>query len=211
MYLDYNDYYNKFNQIAEVSDEIIRTYLNGKPNLILDLGSRYGENFLRFGLKYNCKYIFVEPSPKCIPKIEALIKEYSNNREFQFIKGILGQGEGNRDLILFENDGDQSANLYSNRNFIYGKPEKVQIKMFDYSIIKESNIDFAKINIEGGEYELVESDFFHKIQCFVMEAHNKIIRKKNYKDIIKKLKKTYDLETYGHLKYKYCFIIGNRL
>jgi len=210
MYLGHNDHYTSLNGIYLVSNEIIKSNFENSPKVILDLGSRHGEGFLELGINYSSKYIFVEPSPRCISKIEELIKGYPE-REFQFIKGILGNSDDSTDLLLFPKDNDYSANLYSKRKRRYGRAKKERIKIFNYSVIEEEIIDFSKINIEAGEYELITSDFFNKIQYFVMEAHNNLIPGKTYKDIIKTLENRYDLTTYGNLENKYSFIIGSKI
>jgi FkbM family methyltransferase len=180
------------------------------PDVILDFGARRGEGYELFGAQYpDATYIFIEPSPRCKSHIEAVIERY-NTYNLLLIHGILGDNAGLTKFFLFENDNDQSGNLYSNRTGTYGATELIDINIVSYDMIPHTIIDFAKINIEGGEYELINSSFFQKIQMFVMEAHNMHVPGKTYKDVIETLKDEYDLHTCGDLSYKYCYIMGTK-
>lgn len=176
---------------------------------ILDLGARHGEGFELFGTNFCCRYTFVEPSPRCIPKVEELIAKYPGI-EFNLLPGILGSRDGTADLILLESDGDQSANIFSDRAGRYGQASVVQVPVFSYDKL-DASYDFAKINIEGGEYELISDGVFDRFNAFVMEAHNAHVPGKTYIDAIAGLQDKFDIVSYGDLNYKYCFLAGIRI
>lgn len=182
------------------------------PSVIIDLGSRHGEGFEQLGCHYpHARYIFVEPTSQCAPYIADVIASHPD-ADCQFIRGVLGVERSKVNINIFPNDGDQSSNLYSDRGNVYGVPsiEVVDVLPYDTIELHDDDVVFAKVNIEGAEYELIESDFFRRIDHFVMEAHNGIIHGKTYVDIINALAPMYDLTTYGQKSYKYCFIVGHR-
>jgi FkbM family methyltransferase len=182
--------------------------LNKPITSIIDLGSRHGEGYELFGINFCQLYTFVEPSPRCTPKIEELMARYPNAK-FNMIPGILGQYDDAADLIMLESDGDQSANVFSNRGGQYGQSETVQVPVFSYDVL-DDRYDFAKINIEGGEYDLIADGVFDKFDAFVLEAHNVHVPGKTYKDAIAGLQDAFDIVSYGDLGYKYCFLTGVR-
>lgn len=179
---------------------------------ILDLGARYGEGFEQFGLsvmKDDCEYICVEPSPRCIPKVNELIGQHPEHK-IRLIPGVLGKSAGSVFLNMLDSDGDQSANLFSDRSGQYGPSVQCEVPVFDYTAIPD-RIDFAKINIEGAEYQLIDDGVFDRFSAFVLEAHNEHVTGKTYRDVISALQDKFTLLSWGNLNYKYCFITGFKL
>lgn len=179
---------------------------------IVDLGARHGEGYELFGKKFeDSTYVFVEPSPRCIPIIQQKIA-LEVGKDLRLIDGVIGKDSHEVEFFLLESDHDQSGNLYSDRKGIYGKSDTVSVKSYDYrKIVKEiGQIDFLKCNIEGGEYDLLETTFFDNVKAFVMEAHNAHVPGKTYLDVLDKLNDKFDMEVWGDTNYKYCFINGIR-
>lgn len=210
MYVGHDNSYLTHGGIYEVSNFVIKT-TNSSPTVILDMGSRHGEGYDRLGVNFpDATYIFVEPMPDCLTHITKKCTQYPD-RKLKLIDGILSENEGAVILKTFAGDDHQSSNLYTDRGAAYGQPIPVEVKLIPYTVLDEhENIDFAKINIEGGEYELVQSKFFDKIEHFVIELHN-FIPGKSYNDVITLLQDHYDLTTYGNLSYKYCYVVGHRI
>ena len=125
------------------------------------------------------------------------------------IEGVIGKREGEVEFYQLENDDDQSGNMFSNRNGQYGSAALTKVKVVDYTSLFKK-IDFVKCNIEGGEYQLLEDGFFDMVDSFVMEVHNVHVPGKNYKNVIETLQDKFDMEIWGNLNYKYCFINGNK-
>lgn len=174
---------------------------------IVDLGARHGEGYELFGHNHaNAAYTFVEPSNRCIPNINNIIKKYPN-ANLRLIDGVLGASDGETTFYQLECDDDQSGNLFSDRNGQYGKPFECKVKIYDYKSIF-TQIDFVKCNIEGAEYKLIEDGFFDIVDSFVMEAHNAHVPNKNYRNVIAALGDKFDLSIWGDTTYKYCFING---
>lgn len=176
---------------------------------IVDLGARHGEGYTLFGInKHPSKYYFVEPSPRCITKVQQLI-EFEKNPALVLIPGILTKTVSEVDFFLFETDHDQSGNAFSKRNNQYGDADLVKVQTFDYRTLF-NHIDFVKCNIEGGEYQLIDDGFFDIVDSFVMEAHNQHVPGRSYVDILDKLSNQFELEVWGNVSYKYCYINGKK-
>jgi FkbM family methyltransferase len=180
-----------------------------KIDTIVDLGARHGEGYERFG-KYHeeSSYVFVEPSPRCIPLVKNVIDRHPN-RNLSIIEGILGTKNCLVDFYQLENDDDQSGNIFSNRSGRYGDHDIVKVDMINFKD-KFNHIDFVKCNIEGGEYNLIDNGFFDIVDSFVMEAHNEHVKNKTYVDILRSLRDDFELEVWGNTNYKYCFVNGVR-
>ena len=182
-----------------------------QPTLIIDLGSRHGEGFEQFGCHFaDARYVFVEPTKSCARYIDDVILT-NPAANIQFVRGVLGDVASTIPMNVFPHDNDMSSNLYSDRKCVYGQPsvEIVDVLPYDVIKIKQDDVVFAKVNIEGAEYDLIETPFFDKIDSFVMEVHNGITRQ-TYVDAVASLLPRYELTSYGNTSYKYCFLIGHR-
>jgi hypothetical protein len=111
---------------------------------------------------------------------------------------------------LLDDDDDQSGNLFSDRSGRYGPSIPTPVKTYDHRSVLPVIIDFAKVNIEGGEYELIDTGFFDKVESFVMEVHNEHVPNMNIDYAINMLTRRFDLELWGERSYKYCFLNGKR-
>lgn len=198
--MTYKNIYDACNHVTK--DKILTT--------IVDLGSRHGESYELFGKNHpDADFYFVEPSDRCIPKIKELIKKYNKNN-LHLIDGVLGLEDSELNFYQLENDNDQSGNLFSNRQNQYGEANLIKVKQYDYRKIFSKKIDFVKCNIEGGEYELINCGFFDNVDSFVMEAHNAHVTQKTFQDILIALHDKFDMQTWGNIYYKHCFINGQK-
>ena len=177
---------------------------------VVDLGARHGEGYDKFAIEHpECKYIMVEPSPRCIEVImHRLFKKDVMDPDVALLPGVLGLSRGKTRFNLLESDNDQSGNLYSDRGGQYGPADVIDVDVYPINIMP-AKIDFVKCNIEGGEYELMDLGFFDRVQCFVMEAHNQHVPGKTWRDVVEKLSPRFDLEVWGNTSYKYCFVNGH--
>lgn len=192
-----------------IYDACIQCTQDKSIKTIVDLGACHGEGYELFGINYpDASYTFVEPSNRCTPYINQLIKKYPK-ANLTLINGVLGTSNGETTFYQLENDNDQSGNLFSNRNGQYGRASKRVIKTYDYRSIF-THIDFVKCNIEGAEYQFIEDGFFNIVNSFVMEVHNIHVPNKNYRNAISALSDKFDLTVWGDVNYKYCFINGQK-
>jgi len=183
-----------------------------KVELLIDFGARHGESFEQIGKHCSKDFVFIEPLPACATIIRTMmVKHFEKPPLLHIIEGILGDKKGITELITFANDDHQSSNVFTDRGGKHGITLRVPIDIIPYStLFPGRKIDFAKINIEGGEYDMVESPFFDQIDSFVMEVHNQHIPGKTYIDIINALKDKYELETFGPLDQTCCLISGKK-
>ncbi len=195
-------------KIYDLSKSVL-TSLKQPLGTIIDFGARHGESYETFSQFKPKRYLMVEPNQKCCDIIK---KKKLNNVEL--VEGIICGDDATRDwddLYTFEKDLDQSSNLFSDRQGQYGNFKKERVPLIKASMLNCDEIDFCKINIESGEFDLIELPFFQQIKSFVMEAHNELKSGFSYKDVIEKLKNDYIMTSYGSLSYKYCFIVGFRI
>lgn len=193
----------------DIYDACVQHNIGKKITSIVDLGARHGEGYELFGRHHpDASYTFVEPSNRCMPNINRLIEKYSGVN-LRLIDGILSRQDGEVEFYQLDNDNDQSGNLFSDRNGQYGNATIQKVKVYDFKNFFDK-IDFVKCNIEGGEYQLIEDGFFDMVDSFVMEAHNVHVPGKTYLNIIESLTYKFDLEVWGDVTYKYCFINGRR-
>lgn len=194
----YKDLYDACNHLAPLD---VKT--------IVDLGARWGEGYSLFGSKRpDSRYVFVEPSPKCVPRLEELIRKNSD-RNIELVPGILGVEDADIDFFIFDSDNDQSGNIFTGRGGAYGNTSKVKVKKFDYRKIF-GHIDFVKCNIEGGEYQLIKDGFFDIVDSFAMEVHNQHVENFDYRNVLHDLSDKFEIEIWGNVKYKYCFANGKK-
>jgi len=178
------------------------------PRVVVDLGAHQGEGYHQLREMFpNAVIHLVEPVEDCV---ESLQRAVGGDQNAIIHPYAIGSFEREEMINTFSSDGRQSSNLYSDREGVYGKAVLVPTRVMSYRILPEI-IDLAKINIEAGEFELLETDFFDRVGAFVMEAHNRHIPGKTWKDIIDALQDKFDLSTFGNLNYKYCFITGVKI
>lgn len=201
--------------IYHLSQEVIDS-LGHPVDLLFDLGARHGEGLSELGSRCSGDYVMVEPAPDCVPIVQSLLmKRIERVPQAHLFSFILGREEGELLLHTFQTDDDQSANLFSDRGGRYGDSCSVSVRVRPYDVIDGRfpgrRIGFMKVNIEGGEYQLVEDGFFHdRVDAFVMEMHNGLAPDRSWRDAVDGLSDAFDITTYGDLGYKYCFASGVR-
>ena len=173
------------------------------PHVVVDLGAHQGAGYQQLRMTYpNAVIHLVEPIEDCVACLRQVTAGDQNTVIHPY---AVGKFERDEMINTFSSDNRQSSNLYSNRGGAYGQAVPVPIHVMSYRDLPEK-IDLAKINIEAGEFELLETDFFDRVGAFVMEAHNSLVPEKTWKDVIDTLQDAFDLKTFGDLNYKYCFI-----
>ena len=178
------------------------------PRVVVDMGAHQGAGYRQLRSMYPDATIhLVEPVRDCIDALRAASSQDENVVIHPY---AVGREDSITVINTFESDGRQSSNLYSDRGGVYGSPVKEVIRVASYRQLP-THIDLAKINIEAGEFDLLETDFFDRIDSFVMEAHNNLIPGKTWQDVVKSLEGKFDLLTAGNLNYKYCFVMGVKI
>lgn len=175
------------------------------PSVIVDLGAHMGDGYAKLRKFYpDASIHLVEPVPDCVEKLH----QVTAGDAWAFVHPYAVGNEDCQMMInVFPSDGRQSSNFYSDRKGVYGQPDQIPVNVRSYRVLP-SEIDLAKINIEAGEFSLIETDFFDRVGSFVMEAHNNLIPGKTWRDVVSALETKFDLFTAGNLDYKYCAVLG---
>lgn len=119
----------------------------GPESIIFDLGGYQGQWASDIFSSYLSKVYVFEPHPTYFENIE---KRFSNNKKIE----VFNFGLGARDEKLTLSTDEESSTVFSdNKNGVSIQIKKAEQFFEEMSI---SEIDLMKINIEGGEYELLD-------------------------------------------------------
>ena len=199
--------YKGHNPVMRDIYDLLKDVANN-PETVVDLGAHQGGGYKTLRASYPDAVIhLVEPVPDCVEMIREVVGD--DPRAFVHSCAV-GKIDAVMSINTFASDGRQSSNFYSDREKRYGKPVPVPVRVRKYDFLP-TRIDLAKINIEAGEFDLLDTDFFDRIETFVMEAHNNLIPGKSWRDIVRALDQKFDLVTAGDLNYKYCFVLGVKI
>ncbi len=170
-----------------------------EDSLVFDIGGYEGQWASDIFSKYSCRIYVFEPIPEYANNIE---KRFSRNEKIRIFKFGLGNSTKNAKISL---NNDRSSFLKGGKE--YRNSQIVRAVNF----IKEhdiNEIDLMKINIEGGEYDLLEdlinSGEITKINNIQIQFHDFIANAETRMIKIQKmLRKTH------YLTYQYKFIWEN--
>ena len=186
---------------ADKGDETHRLdYDFNENSIVFDIGGYKGEFARDIFCKYNCTIYIFEPIKEFYDIIKKRFINNSKIKAFNF-------GLGNLDKIVqISLIDDRSSVLNMNGDLI-----KVKIKSINEFIKNQNikNIDLVKMNIEGAEYELLESIISEnnqiKIENLQIQFHDFVIDNAfdKMKSIQKELVKTHELT------YQYEFVWEN--
>ena len=162
-----------------------------KDSIVFDLGGYKGDFAKLINIKYGCKVFVFEPHYKFYNKCEKNIGNIDNIKVFNF-----GLAASSYEASLYDNEDASSATILGD------DPDRiVSCEMVDFfEFIKKhkiNQIDLIKINIEGGEYDLLDYIFNEenglKILNYQIQFHNFIENSElRRKSISEKLKLKYD-------------------
>ena len=172
-------------------DNTLRHNYNLDQNsIVFDIGGYLGDFSEKISKKFNSKIYLFEPNLDFYKTCLNKFKNYENIICFDF-----GLGNVNGEFSLSDNN-EASSTVRVLKNV---KTKKIKIKKIT-DVIKEldiDKIDLMKINIEGGEYDLlfylIEKKLIYKIDNIQIQFHNFVPEaKKNREEIINLLKKTHN-------------------
>jgi FkbM family methyltransferase len=151
-------------------DEYLRLEYNlNQDSIVFDIGGYVGDFAEKIFKKFGCKIYLFEPSQSFYKKCLERFKDNKNILCFNY-----GVGDLNGDFIL-SNDNEASS---TKRKISDKEGEKIKIKKISDIIeeLKVNNIDLMKINIEGGEYDLlpflINENLILKINNIQVQFHN---------------------------------------
>lgn len=163
-------------------------------SVVIDVGGETGVWSMQIYEKYAPQLKIYEPNPHSVKVLQERFKD-KHAEIFPF-----GLGASDHTCLL-SNDGMGSSVFKTSRN--YQESEKIEVRIRDVRDVFDEldlpEVDLMKINIEGGEYELlprmIETDLIRRIKVIRIQFHDWIpnafaMRRK----IVKQLKKTHDVE-----------------
>jgi FkbM family methyltransferase len=163
-----NKYYAQW--VKDDGDSTLRLdYDLNECSVVFDVGGYKGQWASDIFSKYQSKIFIFEPVPEYAEKIK---KRFSKNKKIEVLDFGLG-GTERKTIISVQKDG---SSIY--KNSIGCESEQVNIMSGSEFIFSRSfeKIDLMKINIEGGEYELlndlIKTGVIKKIENLQVQFHN---------------------------------------
>ena len=175
-------------------------YPLSKDSIVFDLGGYKGDFANSIYEKYNCMIYVFEPVTSFFSTIKERFASNDKVKVYPF-----GLSDTNKELFI-SNSADGSSVFLKTKD-----SEKIELKSI-LQFIEDNNIttvDLIKINIEGGEYEVLESLLkSNKIKIFKnlqIQFHDFIIEnaQERMENIQKQLEKTHEIT------YQYEFVWEN--
>lgn len=165
----YRPSFYKFMHATLLNREILHDVDVDENSIVFDVGAYVGDWSKKIYEKYACKIHAFEPNPATYLTLAATAQDRWICHEY----GVAGATE---DLAL-------SLNGMGSSVFKLGNPDKnpeytkVSLRAIDevWNELGASKIDLMKINIEGGEYPLlermIEKDMLPDVRLFLIQFH----------------------------------------
>jgi len=170
-------------------DNLRLNYNLNKNSIIFDIGGYLGDFTEKISKKFESKIYLFEPN---LEFYEKCLNKFKNNKNIKCFG--FGLGKTNGEFYLSDNKEASSTVRILDKN----KTKKIKIKKVSDIIeeLKINKIDLMKINIEGGEYDLlfflIEKDLISRINNLQIQFHSFVPNAKNNREkIINLLKKTH--------------------
>lgn len=151
-----------------------------KNSIVFDMGTYKGDFAENIFSKFGCRVYAFEP----VKEFYQIAKErFSKNKKIKVYN--FGLWKENREALIYLNEDGSSMHGK-------GEPEKVQFKEIIDFLKREKikEIDLMEVNIEGGEYELldyfIKTGLIKKIKNIQIQFHKNI---KNYKEKRKEIQR----------------------
>lgn len=159
-----------------------------KEIVFIDIGANTGQTILKI-LPYFPKVNLyaVEPNPHCISYIQHLCS-LNNFKKITILKTAFSNKKGVTKLQLRYNDDILGTTTSSFRKYTkYAFSVEVPLITGDAALTKHKNIDFIKIDVEGGESKVIEGltetlkKFSPTIICEVLPVFVKDVEVKKFR------------------------------
>ncbi len=153
---------------SDGGDESLRfDYDINSDSVVIDLGGYKGQWASDIYARYNCCIFVFEPVKSFADRISI---RFSNNPNIQVFNLALG-AKSRQELI---NVCEDSSSVHGNGALTESFHFEDVVKFFEQHDI--SHVDLMKINIEGGEYELlvrlIDTGLIKKIRAIQVQFHN---------------------------------------
>ncbi len=140
-----NDPYGRF--LRDGGDELlISNFKLATDSWVIDIGGFLGDWTAAMLDRYNARYIIVEPVPQFANQIS---ERFSDQPNVQLLEFVIGISEGTQQLYV---NGEATGSSASGSPIIVNQQPISRL----VSRIDGDTVGVASINIEGGEYELLE-------------------------------------------------------
>lgn len=122
-------------------------YNLNSQSIVIDAGGYKGEWAEDINQRYRCRVYIFEPVEKYYSIIE---EKFRNNSSVRILKK--GVSDSNSKIKIFDSGDTSSVYLEE------GNPEEIELIDFSNFLSEEgiNPVDLLKVNIEGGEYDLLE-------------------------------------------------------
>jgi FkbM family methyltransferase len=164
-----------------------------KNSIVIDAGGYIGDFAEELVAKFDCSIDVFEPVESYAKKIK---ERFESNSKVRVINS--GLGHTKKEEVI--NINGLGSSVFDSKEILNNKEVIKIISAVDYLRIKNYPvIDLMKINIEGGEYELLNSlldnpDVINKIRFLQIQFHDFVLdADKMRKDIQNELSKTHKL------------------
>ena len=153
-------------------DEAYRLPFSLKPDLVVDLGANIGLTSIWFSKNYRCdRIIAVEPDPKNAILIR---KNFAQNKiNGIVIEAAIGLTDG---MVSFETSQESNLGRVAPTEELLISVQQVKMismeTLFAY-VSKDEVVDLVKMDIEGGEQQLLSGDisWLKRVRAMIAEFH----------------------------------------
>ncbi len=158
--------------LQDKGDETLRLDYSdlNENSIVFDLGGYVGDFAHAINEKYDCRVYLFEPHPKFY---DICKRRFLNNKKVTLLNYGLSDKQGE---FILSDSVDGSSFLNPNHDNQEGL--KCRLREF-FSVLKDldiKHVDLMKINVEGGEYPLLEHiakhDSLDKINNYQIQFHN---------------------------------------
>lgn len=156
-------------------------------SLVIDLGGYKGQWASDIYARYNCRVLVFEPVKTFAEKIE---KRFRKNSRIEVFRLALGANRRQTNIAL----GDDGSSVY--RNALAKETIQFEDVAEFFAEHNINSIDLMKVNIEGGEYELLprllEAGLLKRIKHIQIQFHDVEVGSETHmKEIWRDLSKTH--------------------
>ena len=164
-------------------DETLRLdYPLNEESIVFDVGGYHGDFAAAISAKFGCKVYVFEPVPEFY---KMCVERFRGNHKIVCLNYGLSSADSFLDIGMAEN-----ASSFASPH-AQGAVQKVQLRSV-VACIQElgiNQIDLMKINIEGGEFDvipsIIESGDIKKVQYLQVQFHNFVDRAEMQRDTIR--------------------------
>lgn len=155
---------------------------------VLDAGAHIGMASLFFLSRYpGVRVTAVEANPKALPSLTRNLTGWGERAQVR--AGALSDRAGKAPFFVTRGvNANVNAGLVD-RERSSAEVERIEVDRLDVSDVLSEPLDFAKIDIEGAEYEILEHEGFHPahVTSMVVEFHDLDRRERQFTDLLGRL------------------------